>query len=302
MTWPSRSWSISEREPWRMPGVPPASAAAWRPVAIPSPAASATARRTDGSPMNRDEQADRVRAAADAGERRGPAGGPRRPCICAAASSPMTRCRSRTIVGYGCGPIAEPEDVMGRRDVRDPVAHRLVDRVLERGAAARDRADLGAEGAHPQHVRRLARGCPRRPCRRRRAGPSSAQAVAVATPCWPAPVSAMTRDLPRRRVRSAWPEGVVDLVGAGVGEVLALEVEPESTAADVACAGPGRQVARPLERELGGQPVGPVERRRAAGVRRQQRRAARPRTAGPSRSSRQARSSCSSAAISVSGT
>ncbi len=42
-----------EREPWRIPGVPPRSAAACLPVAIPSPAASATASRTDGSPMNR---------------------------------------------------------------------------------------------------------------------------------------------------------------------------------------------------------------------------------------------------------
>ncbi len=58
--------------------------------------------------------------------------------------------------------------------------------------------------------------------------PSSAQAVAVATPCWPAPVSAMTRVLPRRRVSSAWPERVVDLVGAGVGEVLALQVQPQA--------------------------------------------------------------------------
>ncbi len=35
--------------------------------------------------------------------------------------------------------------------------------------------------------------------------PNRAQAVAVATPCCPAPVSAMTRVLPIRRVRSACP-------------------------------------------------------------------------------------------------
>ncbi len=52
MTWPSASWSMYEREPCRIPGEPPSSAAAWCPVAIPSPAASATASRTDGSPMN----------------------------------------------------------------------------------------------------------------------------------------------------------------------------------------------------------------------------------------------------------
>ena len=40
---------------------------------------------------------------------------------------------------------------------------------------------------------------------------SSAQAVAVATPCWPAPVSAMTRVLPSRRVSSAWPSALLIL-------------------------------------------------------------------------------------------
>ncbi len=35
--------------------------------------------------------------------------------------------------------------------------------------------------------------------------PNSAQAVAVATPCIPAPVSAMIRPLPRRRASSTWP-------------------------------------------------------------------------------------------------
>ena len=50
--------------------------------------------------------------------------------------------------------------------------------------------------------------------------------MAVATPCWPAPVSATTRVLPMRFTRSAWPSGVVDLVGAGVAEVLALQPHP----------------------------------------------------------------------------
>jgi len=35
--------------------------------------------------------------------------------------------------------------------------------------------------------------------------PRSAQAVAVATPCWPAPVSAMIRLFPRRRARRTCP-------------------------------------------------------------------------------------------------
>src|SRR5947208_1651609 len=39
--------------------------------------------------------------------------------------------------------------------------------------------------------------------RSRIAHPGRAHATAVATPCWPAPVSAMTRCLPIRRVNSA---------------------------------------------------------------------------------------------------
>ena len=41
--------------------------------------------------------------------------------------------------------------------------------------------------------------------------PKSAAAVAVATPCWPAPVSAMRRCLPMRRVSSAWPSTLLIL-------------------------------------------------------------------------------------------
>ena len=41
--------------------------------------------------------------------------------------------------------------------------------------------------------------------------PSSAQAVAAATPCWPAPVSAITRGLPIRRASSAWPSALLIL-------------------------------------------------------------------------------------------
>src|SRR6185503_1871066 len=40
---------------------------------------------------------------------------------------------------------------------------------------------------------------------------NSAQAVAVATPCWPAPVSAITRVLPIRFVSSAWPSALLSL-------------------------------------------------------------------------------------------
>ncbi len=57
--------------------------------------------------------------------------------------------------------------------------------------------------------------------------PNRAAAVAVATPCWPAPVSAMSRRLPIRRASRPWPIDVVDLVRAGVGQVLALQQDPD---------------------------------------------------------------------------
>ena len=40
---------------------------------------------------------------------------------------------------------------------------------------------------------------------------NSAQAVAVATPCWPAPVSAITRVLPMRLASSTWPSTLLIL-------------------------------------------------------------------------------------------
>jgi len=48
--------------------------------------------------------------------------------------------------------------------------------------------------------------------------------VAVATPCWPAPVSAMMRRLAHAARQHGLADGVVDLVRAGVVEVFALEV------------------------------------------------------------------------------
>ena len=69
----------------------------------------------------------------------------------------------------------------------------------------------------------------------------------MATPCWPAPVSAITRVLPMRLRQQRLAEHVVDLVRAGVVEVLALEQDPRA--------------ARVL-----GEPLGVGQRRRAAGV------------------------------------
>ena len=104
------------------------------------------------------------------------------------------------------------EQVVGVVDVGDPVPQRLVDRVLEGARPGVDRDDLGAEQPHPGDVERLPLGCPPRPCRRTHSRPSRAAAVALATPCWPAPVSAMIRGLPIRLREQRLAEHVVDLV------------------------------------------------------------------------------------------
>ena len=53
--------------------------------------------------------------------------------------------------------------------------------------------------------------------------PRRAQAAALATPCWPAPVSATMRACAEALGEQRLADGVVDLVRAGVREVLALQ-------------------------------------------------------------------------------
>ncbi len=87
--------------------------------------------------------------------------------------------------------------------------------------------------------------------------------MAVATPCWPAPVSAMIRRLPIRVRQQRLAEGVVDLVRAGVVEVLALEVDrccrrPRTGAA------PGRAARGGRRSRAGGRTARPGSRDRRA--------------------------------------
>ena len=58
--------------------------------------------------------------------------------------------------------------------------------------------------------------------------PISAAAVALATPCWPAPVSATSRLLAHPLGQQRLAEHVVDLVRAGVVEVLALQHQADA--------------------------------------------------------------------------
>ena len=71
--------------------------------------------------------------------------------------------------------------------------------------------DLGAEQAHAEHVERLALRRRRRPCTPCTPARSARRRSRVATPCWPAPVSATSRVLPIRLASSAWPRTLLIL-------------------------------------------------------------------------------------------
>ena len=113
--------------------------------------------------------------------------------------------------------------------------------------------------------------------------PKRAHTVALATPCWPAPVSATMRRLPSRCASSAWPTALLILCAPVCARSSRLS---QMRAPPTCCA----------------QPLGEVERRLAADVVARQRGRARPRRTGRRRPSRSAASSSSSAAITVSGT
>jgi hypothetical protein len=107
---------------------------------------------------------------------------------------------ARIRIGTGDG----ADDVERIADVGHPVAHRFVERVLERLRTAGHRHDGRAEQPHAIHVDLLALDVGRAHVHDA-LQPRRAATVADATPCWPAPVSAMIRCLPMRRASSAWP-------------------------------------------------------------------------------------------------
>ena len=135
----------------------------------PSPAASTTASRTAGSPMNRASspiafEPPPTQASARSGSRPSTVddlGGR------LVADPPLEVAHDRRVRVRA---HRRAEDVVGRLDVRDPVAHRLVDRVLERRACRT--SPVGPRRRAPASGARSGPGarCPRRPCRRRTAG------------------------------------------------------------------------------------------------------------------------------------
>ena len=114
------------------------------------------------------------------------------------------------------------EAVVGVADGGDPVPQRLVDGVLERAAAAVHGLDLGAEHPHPEHVERLTVDVDGAHVhlaleseQRGRGGGGDAVLAGAGLGDEPG--------LAHPLGQQGLAEHVVDLVGAGVVEVLALE-------------------------------------------------------------------------------
>src|SRR3990170_3438962 len=193
--------------PCSTPTAPAVIDAPWRPVARPSPPGSTPTRRTRRSPMNRWKspiafEPPPTQATSTSGRR------PRAARAWRRVSRPITAWKSRTIIGYGCGPRAEEphaEDVQRLAlDVLGAHVHLALEPEQRRGRRGRHavlaRAGLGDHAG-----------------------------------------------LPHAFGEERLAEHVVDLVGAGVAKVLALE--PDAGAAAVLA-----------------EPRGEVERRRPARV------------------------------------
>ncbi|CAM5639734.1 hypothetical protein SAURM35S_06328 [Streptomyces aurantiogriseus] len=173
------------------------------------------------------EEADGVGAAADAGD--GGVGQPARALQDLAArldADDAVEVADQGREGVRAGRGAE--EVVRVVDVGDPVAERLVDRVLQRAAAGLHGDDLGAEHTHPGHIEGLALGvdlahvdgaleAEQRAGRRRRDAVLAGAGLGDDAGLAHAPGE------------QGLAEHVVDLVRAGVVEVLALEEHAHAT-------------------------------------------------------------------------
>jgi hypothetical protein len=72
--------------------------------------------------------------------------------ICARVSLPITVWKSRTICGIGMRAGRRADDVERVVHIGDPVAQRLVHRILQRARAGRHGPHFGAQQIHAEHI------------------------------------------------------------------------------------------------------------------------------------------------------
>ncbi len=172
------------------------------------------------------EQADGVGAAADAGDRGvGQAPGALQELAAGLDADDAVEVADHRREGVRSGDGAE--QVVGAVDVGDPVAERLVDGVLEGAAAGLHGHDLGAEHPHPGHVQGLAPGVDLAHVDRAlqaEQGAGGGGGDAVLSGAGLGDDAGLAHALGEQGLA----EHVVDLVRAGVVQVLALEEDPGS--------------------------------------------------------------------------
>ena len=118
-----------------------------------------------------------------------------------------------------------PEQIVGVRNVRHPVAHRFVDRILERPAAGVDLRDARPEQPHAVHVQRLPPHVVGAHVHfavepEQRAGGGRRHAVLAGAGLRHHP------PLPHPDREQRLAQRVVDLVGPGMRQILPLEEDP----------------------------------------------------------------------------
>ena len=120
-------------------------------------------------------------------------------------------------------PVGGTQNVVGVADIGDPVAHRFIDSFLQRCLSRGDGNNLGAEKAHAGHIEGLPLHVD---------GPHvddtlEAKAGGDGSGCHAVLACSGLRDnslLAHTASEQDLADGIVDLVGAGVEQVLALEV------------------------------------------------------------------------------
>ena len=141
---PRPSAAAAMSAPWRTPGRPPTvSGAPWRPLSRPSPAASTPSSATSGSSMNAAKvpiafEPPPTQATTRSGSRPSRVEDLRARLV---ADHPLQLAHDRRVRRRADG---RADDVVGRRDVRHPVADRLGGRLLERAGARRRPARTSA--------------------------------------------------------------------------------------------------------------------------------------------------------------